>query len=125
MGVARVDELTDAQRARFGEWGDRWVEIGLRTGPADRERFEAAMRDCYDYAGLEWPGVVVWVPSPLVLAIAAPAAASMLEALASAHRRRLPSGGRVGDAVAGAVAHAVGGAVERAVDRVVGGTVGL
>src|SRR4051794_17783441 len=71
MGVARIDTLTPDQSARIDEWADRWIAVGLRTGRADRERFEAAMRDCYGFAGLEWPGAVVWVPSPLVLALAA------------------------------------------------------
>ena len=59
MSVTRVDELTDEQRARFDEWADRWVAIGLRTGRADRARFEVAMRECYHYAGVDSPGVVV------------------------------------------------------------------
>jgi uncharacterized protein DUF6745 len=125
MGVTRVDGLTDEQRARFDDWADRWVEIGLRTGAADRERFEAAMRDCYRYAGLDWPGAVVWVPSPLELALAAPAAAYAIETHEPALQRRLPSGGAVGEAVACAVAGAVRDGVERAVDRVVGGTIAV
>ena len=38
--------------------------------PADRARFEAAAQDCYRHAGIPWPGVVAWVPSPVVLALA-------------------------------------------------------
>lgn len=57
------------------EWAGRWNEVVLRIGPADRERFEAAARDCYRFIGVPFPDVVVWVPSPLVIALAAPAAA--------------------------------------------------
>src|SRR5690348_17881752 len=32
----RIDKLTEAQKARFDEWADRWIEVGLHTGAADR-----------------------------------------------------------------------------------------
>ena len=38
--VKRVDSLTPEQEARMPEWRDKWIEIGLRTGPADRPAFE-------------------------------------------------------------------------------------
>lgn len=68
MAVTRIEQLADEERARFTEWADRWIDVGLRTEPADRERFEASVRDCYRFAGIPFPDVVVWVPSPLVLA---------------------------------------------------------
>src|SRR5260221_14595370 len=109
--ATRIDHLTDAQRAQMDAWADRWIEIGLRTGPADRERFEAGARECYRFAGIPWPDVVVWVPCPMVLALAAPAAALAIELIERAARE----GGRsrddaVGDAVGGAVGDAVGDA---------------
>ena len=97
MSVTRVDRLTDTEKARFNEWADRWIDIGLRTGPADRAKFEAAARECYRFADIDWPGVVVWVPSPMVLALAAPASA-----LAIAHGGRRAASS-VGGAVVGAV----------------------
>src|SRR5579859_4828603 len=139
MGRTRIDQLSDEERARFNEWADKWIEIGLRTGPADRDRFEAAVRDCYRFAGIPFPEVVVWVPSPLVMAFAAPAAALAIE-LVEAERRGTLSvprrsrffrgavggavGGAVRDAVDGAVRDAVGGAVGDAVDGAVDGAVG-
>src|SRR5579859_5253692 len=78
---ARIDRLTEAQQARMSEWADRWIEVGLRTGEADWERFEAAARKCYEYAKIPWPGVVVRVPSPLVGAFAAPIAMHVLRNL--------------------------------------------
>lgn len=57
---------------------ERWIEIGLRTGDADRERFESSVAECYEHAGLDWPGVVVWVNSPLALELVAIAAASCI-----------------------------------------------
>ena len=104
MPAARIDKLTDAQKARFDEWADKWIEIGLRTGNADRPRFEKAVRQCYGFAGLESPKVIVWAPSPLVVSLAAPIAALLIEI----HRR---------DAVRGAVSGAVGGAVGETLRR--------
>lgn len=57
---------------------DSWSEIGLHTGQADRPTFEAAARRCYEYAGVPWHGNVVWVSSPLVMALAAPVAALLI-----------------------------------------------
>ena len=101
MGRTRIDRLSAAERARFDEWADRWIEVGLRTGGADRPRFEAAVRDCYRFAGIEFPPVVVWVPSPMVLAFAAPSAALAIELIESAHRGTLPRGAVGGDFVFG------------------------
>src|SRR5260221_14242986 len=115
--ATRIDHLTDAQRAQMDAWADRWIEIGLRTGPADRERFEAGARECYRFAGIPWPDVVVWVPCPMVLALAAPAAALAIELIERAAR----DGGRSRD---DAVGDAVGDAVRDAVAEVVGGGAG-
>lgn len=101
--ATRIDQLTEAQRARMDEWAERWIEIGLRTGEADWERFEAAAKECYRFAGIPWPGVVVRVPSPLVGAFAAPIALHLLRTLAGA------VDGAVGGAVHGAVRDAVDG----------------
>src|SRR6267143_1592616 len=122
----RIDSLTEEQRAQFDTHADRWIEIGLRTGPADRKRFAHAVADCYRYAGIPWPDVVAWVPSPLVLAFAAPAAAFAIEYLLASKKRAVRDA--VGDAVRGAVDDAVrgavGGAVRGAVRDAVRGAVG-
>ena len=76
--VTRVDKLAPEQEARFGEWRDKWIKIGLSTEPADRPRFEAAVADCYRFAGLAPPKRVVWVQSPLVVAFAGPIASLIL-----------------------------------------------
>ncbi|HEY8723471.1 MAG TPA: hypothetical protein VIL92_06380, partial [Gaiellaceae bacterium] len=125
MGVTRIDQLSDVERSRFNEWADKWIDVGLKTGLADRERFEESVRECYRFAGIPFPDVVVWVPSPLVLAFAAPAAALAIELIEAERRGTLKvSRGAVGDAVGGAVDGAVGGAVRGAVGDVVGGAVG-
>ena len=77
--MKKINKLTEAQKARFDEWADKWIEIGLRTGDADRPKFESAVRECYQYAGLEPPKVIVWTTSPLAVALAGPIAAYFIE----------------------------------------------
>ena len=129
--VKRIEKLTDAQRKRFDEWSDKWIEIGLRTGPADRQKFESAAKRCYEFAGIPWHGRVVWVSSPIVMAIAAPVAALMLQAHGKQSRGavsgavRDAGGGAVHDAVGVAVRRDVHGAVDGAVRGAVDGAVGV
>jgi hypothetical protein len=111
----RIDTLTDAQRARMPEWADRWIERGLRTGDADRARFEKAVRECYEFAGIPWHNNIVWVPSPIVGALASPVAALVI----AMHRRTEQHNGAVDGAVGDAVRGAVDGAVRGAVDGAV------
>jgi hypothetical protein len=77
--VKRVDKLTPEQSARMPEWAAKWIGIGLRTGPADRQAFERHVAQCYVATGLTPPKRVVWTTSPFVLAVAAPAAALAIE----------------------------------------------
>jgi hypothetical protein len=51
----KITQLTDEERARFGEFADRWTRIGLCTDPADRLFAEAAIRQMYRQGGLELP----------------------------------------------------------------------
>jgi len=118
----RIDKLTPAQTEAMAGWADRWIEIGLRTGPADRAKFEAAAERCYGYAGIPWHGRVVWVSSPMVMALAGPIASFVLEARKRGIDLR-SSGVAVDAAVDAAVRGAVGGAVRGAVRDAVGGAV--
>ncbi len=119
----RIEALTDAERAQMDGWADRWIAAGLSTARADRATFEAAARDCYRFAGLEPPKVIIWVDSPLVLALAAPIAAALLD---SGQGRAVDDAvtGAVTGAVEGAVTDAVDGAVTDAVEGAVDGAVG-
>jgi hypothetical protein len=74
-----IETLTQAQAAAFETWVDLWVQTSLSTAPADREKFERSVRDCYRFAGIPFPEVIVWAPSPLALARAAPTAALTIE----------------------------------------------
>ena len=124
--ATRIDSLTDAQRGQLDAWADRWIEMGLRTGAADRELFESSVRSCYQFAAIPFPDVVVWVTSPMVLSLAAPAAALAIELVEAEQRGTLTAGTSshaVDGAVAEAVRVAVGVAVDGAVDGAVGGAV--
>jgi len=74
----RIDRLTKEQEARMGEWRDKWIEIGLRTGEADWDTFDRYMPVCYEKAGLKYPQRVVRVQSPIVGAFAAAIAEKIL-----------------------------------------------
>ena len=51
----KITKLTDEHAARFGEWSQKWTDIGLSTEPADFDRAtEAALRG-YDIANLKRP----------------------------------------------------------------------
>ena len=118
--MKRVDKLTEAQKARCEEWADRWIEIGLRTGDSDRKKFAAAVCECYRFAGLESPKVIVWTTSPLAVSLAGPIAALLIEI---AKRTMVASRKNLRGAVRDAVGGAVGGAVRDAVRDAVSGAV--
>jgi hypothetical protein len=75
--INRIEELTYKQRCE--EWSDRWNKIGLFTNPAVHQKFEVAAEHCYRAAGLDWHRNVIWVSSPIVMAIAVPVAAMLIE----------------------------------------------
>ena len=64
--MSKIEKLTDAQRARFPEYVERYVGLGLRTDPADFTAFERAARACYRHAGIAPPERIIRVRSPLV-----------------------------------------------------------
>ena len=76
--VNRIDALTPEQAARMPEWRDKWIAVGLRTGPSDRPAFERHVAACYRAATMDPPKRIIWVPSPWALAIRAPTEAFML-----------------------------------------------
>lgn len=78
MTFKRLHSLTPVQASQLATHAQRWVDISLRTTPADRAVFEAGARSCYRYAGLPWHGNIIWVASPMVLYLAARSAALLL-----------------------------------------------
>jgi len=70
----QLTKLTPEQRDRMAPHAQQWIEYGLRTTPLtddEWEMWETGVRQCYEYAGIRWPGVVVHVSSPIVGAFAA------------------------------------------------------
>src|SRR3990167_2925598 len=61
----KIDKLTESQIARFGEFVDRWTQIGLCTEPADRYRAEKAIHLSYKIGGQRPPEKIIWLGSPL------------------------------------------------------------
>ena len=104
--MKRIEDLTVEQQGRMEGWADRWIAIGLRTGPADRTTFERAVRQCYAFAGIWSAPRVIWCPSPLVAVLAGSIAASI-----ACSRKGEAVREAVGEAVNQAVRGAVGGAV--------------
>lgn len=66
-----LEKLTEGQEALLPVVRDEWLRVGLSCEPADRTEAEAGVVDAYRAAGLEPPGVFVWLDSPLAGAIGA------------------------------------------------------
>lgn len=83
----RVDMLSDEQEARLPEWVAEWIAerkaIAHSAEPANWAAFTDGARRCYEYTHIPWHGRVVRVSSPVVLALAAPIAAAILDCRAS------------------------------------------
>lgn len=108
----RIDSLTAQEKSRFHEWVKKWTDIGLSTDMADRPLFEAAVSACYRFSGLR-PPCIVWVPNPLVAALAGPIASWLI------YGQKLAVGGAIDGAVRGAIDGAVRDAIDGAIDGAV------
>jgi len=78
MGRRRITSLTPAQRARLGEFLDKWWSIRPSTQSADRSRAERAIAVLYRLAKLRAPPVV-WAPCPLSAALSATVHAGLID----------------------------------------------
>ncbi len=108
----RIERLTAAQTARFGEYVERWTAIGLSTEPADRPTAEAAIATMYRCGGLEPPQHIVWCKSPLSMLLTA-----------AVLRRRDSVRASLRDSVEDSVRASVRDSVEDSVGASVGATV--
>ena len=79
--VKKITALTDEQAARFAEWRQKWIDIGLSTEPADFARAEAAALRIYDMCKLARPFVVLRVGSPFAATLAGAMAWKILRGL--------------------------------------------
>lgn len=76
----KITELTQEQKDAIPGWVDKWIKIGLKTGEADWETFDKAIRKCYTFAGLDGDNVeVIKAESPLVVVTAGPICAQVLD----------------------------------------------
>ena len=62
--MKKIDNLSPEQIQRFGEWSQRWIEIGLSTEPADFDAATSAALKTYKICNLEKPMVVLRMGSP-------------------------------------------------------------
>lgn len=87
--VQRIDELTEEQKAQLPGWAEKWIKIGLTTGEMNFPRFCEGAEECYGFAKIPWPGIVVRVSSPLALSISAPLSALLIEMAEKNSRKTL------------------------------------
>jgi hypothetical protein len=70
--MKKITKLTEEQKAQMAPWAEMWIKKGLCCEPADRAKFERAAEKCYEFAKIPWHGRVIWVGSPLQMAITGP-----------------------------------------------------
>lgn len=68
-----IEKLTEEQESQLSVFRDKWLEIGLKTGPGNREKAEEALARAYEAAGLKPPKIMLWADSPHAGAILAAA----------------------------------------------------
>jgi hypothetical protein len=59
-----VKSLTPEQEAMLPVYRDKWIEIGLQTGPVDKAAAEEGVRMAYAAANQALPKEIMWVKSP-------------------------------------------------------------
>jgi hypothetical protein len=59
-----IEKLTEEQEAQLDVYAERWIEIGLDTKAAERQRAENEVRKLYVQEGLKAPGFE-WFDSPI------------------------------------------------------------
>jgi len=122
--LKQITKLTEDQKARFPEWIEKWVKIGLQTGETDWDTFDKYMPICYKKAGLKYPKNIVRVSSPLVGGLSAAIANKILQQKRGGDAKRINAVSvAVRDAVDDAIGVAVSVAVRDAVDDAIGDAV--
>ena len=75
----KLKSLTQEQKDRIPSFAQEWADIATSCEPADRPLVEDGIQRCYNFAGIEWHGNVIWVDSPIVLALSATFGSAILE----------------------------------------------
>src|SRR5262245_50169840 len=68
LSLIEIARLSDPQRQKLGEYGQRWSEFRSATGPCHRAAAEAGVERAYVAAGLAPPRDIVWGGGPLQIA---------------------------------------------------------
>lgn len=64
----KIESLTPEQDAKLEVYYQKWLAVGLQTGPRDHATIENALRKVYTCAGLEPPKEFIWADSPVACA---------------------------------------------------------
>ena len=107
----KIEKLTPEQEARFAEFRDKWIRIGLCTDPADRKMAEEGIIEAYRIAGFQ-PPKIAWCSSPMAMGLTrAVVLESMKDKLAGKKIKN-----SVWDSVGDSVRASVGDSVEDSVE---------
>lgn len=63
--MTMLSELTKEQVQLQSVVKDKWIKVGLDTGPANKTLAEQGLKMAYAAAGLEAPGEIYWEASPI------------------------------------------------------------
>lgn len=63
--MSKIESLTPEQEARFPEFVDKWLKIGMNTDPLDFENAKEAAKKMYRIAGLPEPTEFLTAKSPM------------------------------------------------------------
>ena len=70
MAKRRLETMSPDLAARLPAIRDKWLKIGLMTGPADRAAAWEGMKRAYELAGRKPPTLQLWFESPFAAVIA-------------------------------------------------------
>jgi hypothetical protein len=65
MTTKKIEALTEEQKAKFGEYRDTWIDIGLSTEPVDFEKAKDAVCMAYELVGLPLPTKFLTAKGPM------------------------------------------------------------
>src|SRR6185503_11337810 len=68
LSLIEIARLSDPQRERLAEYGQRWSALRSSTAPCDRAAAETGIEKAYAAAGLSAPRRIVWGGGPLEIA---------------------------------------------------------
>ena len=68
----KIDALTPEQEAQILGWVEKWIAKGVSLRDPDEARFRDAVNQCYTFAGYPIPQLILWVDSPIQMALIGP-----------------------------------------------------